>query len=295
MHPARALAIPLVLAGLIAGGAALASAGAPPARGANAAGAKAVFNSPCGFSHRAGDDPIVAPGRPGASHSHDFFGNTATNAHSTAAGLRRTGTTCRRRADRAAYWVPTLLLDGRPVTPLGAQIYYRAGRKDPATVRAFPPGLRVVAGNGRASGPQPLRVTGWHCGPRGGVALRGEVPTCPPGTRLVLRVRFPDCWDGRNLDSADHQSHMAYAARRRCPGSHPVAVPRLAVNVRYPIAGGAGVSLASGSAYTAHADFLNAWNQRRLRALVRRCINARGHTGRPPCKAGRRLGRARTL
>ena len=32
--------------------------------------------------------------------------------------------------------------------------------------------------------------------------------TCPDGLRA--QVFFPSCWDGVNLDSADHKSHMAY-------------------------------------------------------------------------------------
>ena len=34
------------------------------------------FLADCPFSHRLPDDPIVSPNLPGASHMHDFFGNT---------------------------------------------------------------------------------------------------------------------------------------------------------------------------------------------------------------------------
>ena len=47
--------------------------------------------------------------------------------------------------------------------------------------------------------------------------------TCDGG--LQLRVRFPCCWDGKNLDSADHKSHMAYPSmvdNGVCPSTHPV-------------------------------------------------------------------------
>ena len=37
----------------------------------------------CGWSHSSFDDPIVHPGHAGASHRHDFFGNTTTSATST--------------------------------------------------------------------------------------------------------------------------------------------------------------------------------------------------------------------
>jgi hypothetical protein len=47
------------------------------------------FRADCKYSHRKADDPIVAPGLPGASHMHSFVGNKAVDA-STAA---RSGTT----------------------------------------------------------------------------------------------------------------------------------------------------------------------------------------------------------
>lgn len=92
-------------------------------------------------------------------------------------------------------------------------------------------------------------------------------------TDLRLHVTFPSCWDGRRVDSADHQSHMAYAMRGRCPSTHPVAVPAISLIFRYPIAGGAGVSLTSGGQYSAHADFFNAWRQPALASLVDGCLN----------------------
>ena len=37
---------------------------------------------------------------------------------------------------------------------------------------------------------------------------------------------FPSCWDGKNLDSPDHKSHMSYPNGAfndgTCPPSHPV-------------------------------------------------------------------------
>jgi len=48
---------------------------------------------------------------------------------------------------------------------------------------------------------------------------------CPGGFRSQLY--FPTCWDGKNLDSPDHKSHVAYAVSRRCPSTHPVRVPQV--------------------------------------------------------------------
>src|SRR5215218_5661562 len=67
----------------------------------------------CGFSHSNMDDAIVFPGQVGRSHDHTYFGNRTTNAASTPESLRAAGrTSCRLRADTAAYWVPTLFNSG---------------------------------------------------------------------------------------------------------------------------------------------------------------------------------------
>jgi len=238
------------------------------------------FVQNCGFSHRAPDDPIVFPGKAGASHDHTFVGNTTTNASSTYASLRSGATTCQRRADTAGYWVPTLLENGAPVLPLGATIYYRRGTLAPVTT--FPNNLRIVAGDATATAPQGRRVTFWSCGAMSGVPPSETVPTCPAtrGSFLRLHVRFPSCWDGRRLDSPDHKSHLAYAVGRRCPSTHPVSVPAITQIFRYPSRGGEGFSLASGGQYSAHADFVNAWRPRVLERLVDECLNALVHCGR---------------
>lgn len=241
------------------------------------------FVSACTFSHRGPDDPIVKPNQPGASHSHDFFGNTTTAANTTLETLTLGTTTCSRPQDDAAYWVPTLMLDGQAVTPIGINAYYRTGRRDPASIQPFPPGLKIVAGNSKATGPQSVRVVTFSC--RGAdvakQASTGVAPTCATGRGLglAMSIHFPDCWNGKDLDSADHQSHMAYSVRGACPAGYPVAVPALTVHVKYAIAGGAGVSLSSGPAYAAHADFFNAWDPAELAKLVTNCINAQVKCG----------------
>ena len=238
------------------------------------------FVSACTFSHRAADDPILFFGVPGASHDHSFVGNTGTNASSTLESLLATGTTCHRPSDTAAYWMPTLLDNGRPVMPVRAQIYYRRVTQRP--VEAFPSGFRMIAGDAKASSPQARRVTFWSCGVRGGVRPASDVPTCRNARRAGLRlhVRFPSCWDGRNLDSADHQSHVAYPVRGRCPSRFAHALPQITLIYRYPSAGGAGITLASGGRYSGHADFFNAWRQGDLQTLVDGCLNALRHCAR---------------
>jgi hypothetical protein len=275
MHLRRLLA-----AGLIAGAAAVAATalGATGLHRAKAADLKPLddvnFITLCRFSHRASDDPIVFPRRPEMSHDHTFVGNVSTDAFSTLRSLRAAGTSCQRSDDTAAYWAPTLLVKNEPVAPLEARIYYR--RATLVRVRAFPPGLKMIAGDSHAMKPQSRSITFWDCGDRSGVAASSAVPTCPAGTSTSLRlhVHFPDCWDGKRLDSADHKSHMAYSSAGRCPATHPVAVPALALVLQYPVSGGRGVELASMGQFSGHADFMNAWEQPALERLVDSCLNA---------------------
>jgi hypothetical protein len=232
------------------------------------------FVTDCAYSHSAPDDPIVHPGKPGFSHVHDFFGNTTTDAGSTLASLLRGRTTCQLQLDTAAYWAPRLLREGRPVTPTKATAYYRrAPGVDPATVEPFPPGLKAVAGDmtADAANPQDPDLAGWTCGVS--TANQASPPACPASAPLRAVITFPDCWDGHHLDSDDHRSHLANSADGRCPDSHPVHVPQLTFAVTYPVSGAAtGLTLASGSTYGIHADFVNSWDQDGLVDEVRTCI-----------------------
>lgn len=99
---------------------------------------------------------------------------------------------------------------------------------------------------------------------------------------IELHVDFPDCWDGKHLDSPDHHSHMAYSRAYRCPASHPVEVLLIRANIRYPITNGHGVVLGSGGQLTGHADFFNAWKKGTLERLVDACFHDR------PCNDPRR-------
>jgi hypothetical protein len=238
------------------------------------------FVESCRYSHMAMDDPIVFPGKPGASHMHTFVGNTTTNAFSTFGTLIAGGTTCARAADRAAYWVPAVYQGSSTILPVAATVYYR--RSTLARVQPFPSNLRIIAGSSMATTPQDQRVTFWNCGVEAGVPPSSDVPTCPAkaGSFLRLHVRFPSCWDGRDLDSADHKSHMAYPTGGRCPSTYPVSVPAIEQIYRYPSRGGEGFTLASGSVYSAHADFFNSWKPAALRMLVDDCLNALVHCGR---------------
>lgn len=63
---------------------------------------------------------------------------------------------------------------------------------------------------------------------------------CPGGIRAT--IIFPSCWDGQNLDSTDHMSHVAYAdggalAGDQCPETHPVRIPQVMYEIMYDTSG----------------------------------------------------------
>jgi hypothetical protein len=92
---------------------------------------------------------------------------------------------------------------------------------------------------------------------------------CPGGMRA--QVNFRSCWDGKNLDSPDHASHMAWPSGGvdggTCPSSHPVHLPMLFYEVIYEVqnfpfnADGPTWVFAQGdtTGYGMHGDFVNGW------------------------------------
>jgi hypothetical protein len=265
-HNPFAVALAAIAAVSVAG-AATGSAARKPLHGAN-------FWVKCRFSHISNDDPIVHPRRPGRSHSHTFFGNRSTDAFSTPATLRAAATNCKERADKAAYWVPTLFQNGESLKPASIGVYHRL--KTSGEIRPFPAGLKMVAGDATAVRPQSVKVTYWTCWMS--VGPSSMIPTCPERPAdggvpsvLTLHVNFPDCWDGRRLDSPDHRSHMAYSKYASCPRSHPVQLPGIGILVAYPTYGGDGIAFSSGGQFSAHADFINGWDQQVLARIVARC------------------------
>ncbi len=210
---------------------------------------KGQFQVRCFSSHMASHDPIVAP-RMMSAHEHEFFGNVTTNKDSTLASMKAGASNCSASADTAGYWTPTVFnANGSRIQAVSMLVYYR-GSFAGEHVRPFPQDLRMVSHD-------------FSLGVK---------------NNFTLRVKFPSCWDGEHLDSADHISHMAYP-RNGCPASHPIAVPRITEIFRYESAVTNG-HLSSGSYATGHADFWSTWQQQGQAALVDRCLNATRNCGR---------------
>ncbi len=224
-----------------------------------------AFRFICNPSHEAYDDPIVYPGMIGASHLHQFFGNTLANGKSTYESLRTTGaSTCNSPLNRSAYWIPAMMNGkGKVVKPDYVSIYYkRMPKTDPNCQKQgkacvdIPRGLRFVFGktmtgsgtggyfncdskdwSKKAPGTNSAHYT----------TIIEAAKNCPfaDGTtyannRLGLVINAPDCWDGVNLDSPDHRSHMAFGGYGswgyyKCPDTHPYVIPTFTLGAWYTV------------------------------------------------------------
>ncbi|KAK3714818.1 hypothetical protein LTR37_007553 [Vermiconidia calcicola] len=118
----------------------------------------------------------------------------------------------------------------------GVTVYYTSLTDKSIKITAPPPGFRMVVGN------PTLRAQGlgggysiYRCYTDGplepnpmGVADSDtqEFPKkhCPGGMRV--NINFPNCWDGKNIDSDDHQNHVA-SGYNGCPSTHPVQLPQI--------------------------------------------------------------------
>jgi hypothetical protein len=233
----------------------------------------------CSVTKRAPDDPIVFPGQPGRSHDHTFSGSLAINPSSTAEELLRSATNCTNSGDKSSYWMPTLLVNGKPRLPYQVRAYYRAGTRDTTQLHTIPFGLKMLAGDMMATSPQNAGIAGFQCrieGQGATVKKQSLPPQCGSKALFEMSVTFPNCWDGKNLDSPDHRSHMSYASGYKCDPAHPVQIPQLTLAERFAPGTTSGkITLtAMNSPLTLHADFFNAWDPRSLDALMKYCIYA---------------------
>lgn len=224
------------------------------------------FDINCKYTRTLSDDPIVLPGQPGASHSHDFFGNRTTDAFSTYDTLIGQTTSCSSDpGDTASYWMPTLYNNGVAVHG-SLKAYYYNKYTSVGSVIAPPQGLQTVAGDSHATAPQSTKVVYFGCGNGTGISKVTYLPNCTglSGGKLQIHVIFPDCWDQLGLT----RDHVVYSYKGVCPVGY-VRMAQLIERFSFAtIIDARGVTLASGPFYTMHADFFNSWNEAALAAEV---------------------------
>ncbi|MET7454874.1 DUF1996 domain-containing protein [Streptomyces sp. NPDC005574] len=269
--------------------------------GVNAGG---LFNS---------DNVIVAPGvGNGAHHFHDYVGNQANNAFASDDDLAKGDTSCEDKGDRSTYYWPVLRLQngtqekdagapgggtegnaGEIVTPKDVTLTFVGSPRGKVT--AMPRLLRIITGDAKAfvNGTANANAS-WSCTGFEDRQLKDKYPLCPQGSDVVRTFKFQSCWDGRNIDSANHRTHVAFAqADGACPAGFQ-AIPQLSQRIVYDVDapslqdGGKTTPLFAVDSFpeqlhkpvTDHGDFINVFDEDLMGKLVD-CIN-QGRT----CGAG---------
>lgn len=136
-----------------------------------AALAGSEFRADCRGTHVAGDDPIVKFNQPGASHRHQFIGNSSANAASTEASLRVGATNCNPVVDKSPYWVPALYKNGVHVAP-GERNHLLPGVDQSSDGGGLSAGLEDRGGQRLGHQPGPESVRTLELQPRRGVQSR---------------------------------------------------------------------------------------------------------------------------
>jgi hypothetical protein len=243
-------------------------------------GSIGTFTTQCGTNaegHRNSDNFMVAPGkRNGAQHVHDYVGNLSTDAFSTDESLHKAGTTCA-NDDQSTYFWPVLRdtgqrgddaradgggLDGNVgeiLRPTSVQLQFRGNPTGPVT--AMPDDLTMIMGDAKAvtNGDADAKAA-WTCT---GFEDRTttKYPLCPQGSQLVRILDFPSCWDGKNLDSANHRTHVLFPRRDGSCDGGTVVIPQLRMTLTYDQPAGRAFAVDSfpdqrHNPATDHADFM---------------------------------------
>lgn len=249
-------------------------------------------------------DSIVSPGQI-SGHVHKVAGGngfgpaTASQTPQQVFNDMRasTCTTCSiKTVDLSAYWHPELYyqwpngtLSLVPKGGLTAYYLFRNGYGAQATPKwkAFPAGFRMVSGNPFRrtfnSSNVAHRAINFAClSEPGGSETNGlelvKTRFCKNGLRL--QVHFPQCWDGVNVDSPSHTTHVSFPIQAPdggdCPSTHPVRLPNIFFEAFYSVdqfPHGTGTQpfvLACGdkTGYGFHGDFLNGWDVNVLQAAI---------------------------
>ncbi|MEW2162747.1 DUF1996 domain-containing protein [Streptomyces sp. NPDC007084] len=258
--------------------------------------ANGLFNS---------DNVIVAPGvTNGAHHFHDYVGNQSNNAFASDDDLANADTTCQNKGDKSTYYWPVLRLQdgtrerdadaagggtegnaGKIVTPKQVTLTFVGNARGKVT--AMPRLLRVITGDAKAfvNGTANANAS-WSCTGFEDRQLKDKYPLCPQGSDVVRTFRFQSCWDGANIDSANHRTHVAFQdAEGNCPGGFkpiPQLVQRIVYDVDAPSLkdGGRTSPLFAVDSFpeqlhkpvTDHGDFINVFDEGLMTDMVG-CIN----------------------
>ena len=272
-----------------------------------------AFRFLCSPGQVSADDPVVYPNQPGRAHLHQFFGNTGANAFSTYDSLRTTGeSTCVNKGNRSAYWMPAMLDGvGHVVRPDFVTIYYKRFPDSSPTCQlasggfhamgnciGLPNGLRMIFGYDMAASKPGTWAPAFACEGQTSQAgsdttFQAAISHCPTaqnpdGTynRIGITMDAPMCWNGKDLDSPDHRSHVGYPGfgswgYLKCPSDKPFVIPGFAMKSWYTVDANLPTwHLSSDEMHpelpaggTAHADWFGAWDNGVESMWLANCIN----------------------
>lgn len=199
--------------------------------------------------HKNPDNPIIAPGvRNGAQHVHDYAGNESTNANSDSETLGQATTTCT-NGDQSPFFWPVL----RDLNGVGPDVGQDGGSLDGNVGSYINPSTIDITFHGHGSReiePMPRNLI-MSVGAAKAATADGEgsnakfscsgfedrvtdqYPICPRGSSMQRIYDFPSCWDGENLDSEDHTSHLVFPDKSGECAEDEVPVPALRLTVGY--------------------------------------------------------------
>jgi len=223
-----------------------------------------AFRFECDPAHNLADDPVVYPGKPGRSHPHQFYGNNAINAFTTYATARTTGlSTCGSEGNRSGYWMPALISGNMVIRPFNVVIYYKREPKNSAECTpgtpeyagicvSIPNGLRFIFGYDLLSDTVTTGGITFSCNindGKGNPQRPGTIAAnnmadaargCKVGDFIDFKIGAPECWNGKDLDSANHRSHTHDRVKKAngfeaCPASHPYYMPHFLLQAFYVV------------------------------------------------------------
>jgi hypothetical protein len=215
-------------------------------------------------------DPLVNPGLQQSPHVHQIVGGNSFNVSMDPENhdlvKDSSCTSCTFSEDFSNYWTAVLYFRARngsftrvrqfPNVGLradgGVTVYYIPPYDGKTPVTAFKPGFRMLVGDpglGAEQGSQQQRQLCHRC--LGAEYNQGGAPCTGTDTKALPKgfchggirttITFPTCWDGKNIDSPDHRSHVSYPATGtfesvgNCPATHPVRLPQLMYEVMWDV------------------------------------------------------------